>query len=99
MKCGACGRVCRTRTRALLLTGPGKIRPALVCRDCESTGWLLVFAFSEPIVAGERVDPICAVKPCMAAGTINVGRFRICEDHGAELIESMRATFPSRSGD
>ena len=43
MKCAACGasRI-RSRQRALVLTGPGRVSAGLVCGPCAATGWLLV---------------------------------------------------------
>lgn len=44
MRCAACGsRGLRRTSRAVVLTGPGKLKPGNVCRGCASTGWLLVF--------------------------------------------------------
>lgn len=43
MRCGACGASKLRKTeRAIVLTGPGKLRSGRVCRACAAGGWLLV---------------------------------------------------------
>src|SRR5262245_41590825 len=49
MKCAACSSRMRTSRRALVLTGPGKLKPGRVCNACASAGWLLVLGDDRPV--------------------------------------------------
>jgi hypothetical protein len=52
MKCAACTRSVRTTQRAVVLSGPGRVKNSRVCRGCARLGWLLVFA--EPTTQGRK---------------------------------------------
>lgn len=41
-RCAACTRPARKLQRALVLTGPARIRAGRVCSSCAKLGWLLV---------------------------------------------------------
>jgi hypothetical protein len=42
VKCAACTGNARKLQRALVLTGPGRVRAGRVCSSCAKLGWLLV---------------------------------------------------------
>lgn len=49
MKCAACGTTrARKLQRALVLTGPGTMKPGRVCAPCARLGWLLVLGEADP---------------------------------------------------
>lgn len=47
-KCGACSKRARKLQRALLLSGPGRMRASRVCSSCARLGWLLVLGADAP---------------------------------------------------
>jgi hypothetical protein len=63
MKCTACGATrIRTSRRAVVLTGPGKLKPGRVCTPCANAGWLLVLGDDR------KVDPRKKVRAARERG-------------------------------
>jgi hypothetical protein len=59
-KCSACSKRVRTTQRALVLQGPGQMKPGRVCTACARLGWLLVLGGESPVAARKARSPVTA---------------------------------------
>lgn len=48
MNCSACTKRVRKTQRALIMTGPGVMKPGKICAQCARLGWLLVMGVDTP---------------------------------------------------